>query len=234
MIPPPLSDDELSAILDGIFDDQVQIHLENCESCTARLDKMQKLEKTLQQRLNRFECPSSVQLGEFYLQMLKADEIQRIAQHVEGCPRCQNEISTLIHFLDDSQESPRKKAEIIRVPANYWIVESIETVGNLALRTLRGSNESHSHDVKVNTANFYLETSVTDQKLHLTGQVIDSDVNWIGAVAEIWQNDLPQHICILDEMCEFKAELNRPDPVTLYITTTTEITVLIKKITHEN
>ncbi len=240
IIPPPLSDDDLSAVLDGLIDDRIQKHLETCPACAERLNQIRKLDLTLQQQLKRFECPSAQQLGDYYIrkletednQMLDAEEDQRIEQHLKHCPLCHNEINMLIQFLDDSPASTEntKPAQIIRPPDNFWRAEPVEVVGNLALKRLRGSDESQSHDVKVNSANIYLETRPKEQGFLLTGQIIDTDVNWVGAIAEIWQNDLPQQICILDEMCEFKAELKIPDPVTLHITSTNEISVVIKDI----
>jgi hypothetical protein len=235
-IPPPLSDDDLYAALDGFIDDQVQKHLETCPACAARLYEMRKLEATLMQRLKRFECPLPQQLGDYHMGMLEGEDNYRIEQHLAICPLCQNEINILIQFLDDTQTSSSgtKLAQIIRPPESLWRAEPVMVAGNLALKSLRGSDESRSHDAKVNSANIYIETRVTSQGFLLTGQIIDNEVKWIGAIAEIWQNDVPQQLCILDEMCEFKAELTNGNPVTLHITSTDEITIVVKDIILEN
>ena len=150
IIPPQLSDDDLSAVLDGLVDDQIQKHLEACPACAARLQRMEQLDLSLQQQLKRFECPTTLQLGDYHLHMLEPEAIKKIEQHLEICPLCRNELTMLVQFLDDSAPvtEAQKTAQIIRPPDNFWTAESVEVVGNLALRRLRGSDESRSHDVK--------------------------------------------------------------------------------------
>ena len=51
--PPPLTDDQLSAALDGEADQVVLDHLERCPSCTARLEQARRAERALAGRLYR-------------------------------------------------------------------------------------------------------------------------------------------------------------------------------------
>jgi hypothetical protein len=100
--------------------------------------------------------------------------------------------------------------------------------GNLALM---GSDDENTHVVKAGSASIFLESKVIPKGFLLTGQVIDSQVDWVSAVAEAWQEDNPSHVCILDETCEFTFELISSSPITLYITAASGITLMVKEIT---
>ena len=98
-IPPELTDDQISAALDGVDDSIVQAHLAQCPGCRARLDAAQKAESWLYGKLSRWDCPSTQVLGEYVLGLLDDRHKSRIETHMMECPRCREEVELLRQFI---------------------------------------------------------------------------------------------------------------------------------------
>lgn len=229
-LPPPLTDEALSLVLDGEANQEIREHLSLCPSCTARLNQMKQFESSLRQRLKRFDCPSPQQLGDYQLGLLEADEAEAIQRHLEQCPRCKAELAMLIQFLEQASGDDTVGNKIIPLglPKNVMRAERVQTSGSLALKGL--DNET-SHDVKAGSASVFLESKTVPNGFKLTGQVVDSQINWVGAVVEIWQGGQPRHIAILDDMCEFTYEFTHAEPITIYITAAGGTTLVVEEIT---
>jgi hypothetical protein len=56
-------------------------------------------EERLKARLYRVTCPSSVELGEYHLNLVPANRKLVIAQHLRTCPHCARELVQLQDFL---------------------------------------------------------------------------------------------------------------------------------------
>src|SRR5262245_50156781 len=113
--PPPLSDDEITAALEGQAEPAVLQHLSRCPACAARLAQAQRVEEMLMNRLFRWDCPTPQQLGQYYLKHLTEPERQGITRHLEWCVRCQSEIETLQTFMGaDSVSDERSFPKVAR------------------------------------------------------------------------------------------------------------------------
>lgn len=97
---PQLTEIELLMALDGEADPEVTMHLTHCPECRARAGQLQKLQHELTGQLFRIECPSSLEVGEYYLGMLPSARATVIAQHLAKCPRCVEEIVELKAYMD--------------------------------------------------------------------------------------------------------------------------------------
>lgn len=60
---------------------------------------MADFEERLKARLYRVTCPSSVELGEYHLNLVPANRKLVIAQHLRTCPHCARELMQLQDFL---------------------------------------------------------------------------------------------------------------------------------------
>lgn len=58
-----------------------------------------KMERELTAALYRLDCPDGTELGEFHLNFLAAPRRRAIAQHLEVCPHCAQELAQLQSFL---------------------------------------------------------------------------------------------------------------------------------------
>jgi hypothetical protein len=58
------------------------------------------LERALRKALYRFDCPTALGIGEFYLGVLEPERMRGIQQHLLGCPACSCEVRALETQLD--------------------------------------------------------------------------------------------------------------------------------------
>lgn len=224
----PLTDEELSSALDGLADDKTQQHLAQCPACAARLAEFRRLDTVLQQRLRRFECPSPQRLADYHAGMLDTSDAAAVQEHLERCPRCQSELEMLVGFLNlPPEELVPDKIIPLRTPTYVWKATHVQIAGNLALK---GIDEESTHDARTGSASVFLESRTFPKGFLLTGQVLDSQVNWVGAIAEAWQEGSSQQVCILDESCEFRFELSTSAPINLYITVARGATLVVENI----
>jgi hypothetical protein len=225
--PPALTDEELSAILDGVFDDTIRDHISRCPACAGRLAEMRQMD-TLFSHLHRFECPSPQQIADLHLGYLDAGQAQVVRQHLETCPRCQDELAQLRDFLESQSEEPVTNIiPLWDAEGTYNRATRVDVSGNLALK---GLDDKSSHDVQAGTARIFLETSRVPKGYFISGQVVDGQVSWIGAAVELWQEKTLRQVGILDETSEFHFEFTTALPVTLYITAASGETLAIEDI----
>src|SRR5689334_6461597 len=96
--PPALTDDQISAALDGASEPGVRDHLARCTSCARRLQQAQQIEQGLHRRLLRWDCPAPLELADYQLRRASPDEARAIELHLAGCARCRDELAELGAF----------------------------------------------------------------------------------------------------------------------------------------
>jgi hypothetical protein len=102
----PVSPDEMMAYVDGEATPEVAERIAANPQWSEEARGYARVQEALQQRLYRFDCPSSQTLGEYELGMLATVERTRIAQHVVACPHCLAELETLRAFMTVEADLP--------------------------------------------------------------------------------------------------------------------------------
>ncbi len=97
--PPALTDDDLSAVLDGQAPVGTAEHLADCPDCAARLERARRYEHALKTALYRWDCPSTQHLGRAELGLLAEPERRALAQHLSECHACAAEVEQLRGFM---------------------------------------------------------------------------------------------------------------------------------------
>jgi hypothetical protein len=98
--PGTIRDEELLAYLAGeIVRPTVQQHLARCQSCSAKLADFRRVERSLTQKLYRWNCPPNQELGEYQLGLLSHERAMAVKMHLSSCILCSVEIATLSQFL---------------------------------------------------------------------------------------------------------------------------------------
>ncbi len=187
--PPPLSEDQLSTVLDGVADQAVHTHLQHCLACSRRLTEAQQLEQMLQTRLKRWDCPSSQQLGEYHLRLMDHDEARAISQHLDYCVRCVEELQTLRTFLDTNAsaqtDQPQSQVQSIRERLDALIASFLPRTPALALR---GTGNEPIVAVAGDITIVLDVQAAAEEQVKMIGQVTASDNDmWIGALVELRQ-----------------------------------------------
>src|SRR5262245_19268329 len=101
--PPPLTDNQITAALDGEADPAALAHLAQCPSCSARLADARRFERRAQRRLYRWDCPSSQLLGDYHLGLVTPGDERTVRRHLAQCARCAEELEELRRFLVDGE-----------------------------------------------------------------------------------------------------------------------------------
>jgi hypothetical protein len=101
VMPPELDDRELLAYLDGEAGHQVVAHLEQCPHCRKRAERLAQLQGRMTAELYRIACPSTVELGEYHLGLLRRDQAVTVARHLSECPHCRAEVAQLKGYLGE-------------------------------------------------------------------------------------------------------------------------------------
>lgn len=229
--PPPLTDDQLSQVLDEAAEGEILEHLEGCSLCRARLERLRRFDRALSGKLRRFDCPTAQTLANYSLSLLEPAEAEEIAQHLTYCVRCQQELTMLEAFTNINAATPAAPRSVIYPPRNVWQATVTSTTGNLALRGLDDKLTQAAH---AQSATVYLETQKVTQGVILTGQVIDTAVDWRDAIIEIRQAGEIRAVQTLDEFCEFQFEAVDTSPVNLYITSAGGIVLAVEGLSLIN
>lgn len=97
-----LTDAQLIAYLDGEASPEIVIQVEQSGFYQERLKQLAETQEALQDRLYRFDCPSSQELGDFHLDYLTSREKAKIRKHLASCPNCTAELEQLRAFQGTS------------------------------------------------------------------------------------------------------------------------------------
>ena len=108
---PQLTEIELLMALDGEADPEIIMHIAHCPDCRVRAGQLQKLQDGLTNRLFRVDCPSSMDVGEYQLGLLPAEQALAVEKHLAECTFCSGERSLLASFL--AETSPITKTDLL-------------------------------------------------------------------------------------------------------------------------
>jgi hypothetical protein len=209
--PPPLTDEEISAALEGELDARIQQHLDKCVYCTARLVAAQQFERTLNKQLYRLNCPQPDELSDYIVGMLADSRRRTIAHHLETCSLCQAEVTHLQSFLNPPKQEPRSNvSKKSPSPQRRFISPLRIQPSNQAGMTRSGVSRSQQKTELIAGADgvtVFLEIQQHGTEVRLTGQVMaESDVSWGGALLELRRGDQLQAAVILEDVGEFTCE----------------------------
>jgi hypothetical protein len=102
-----IRDEELFAYLAGEeVRPVVAQHLAHCPYCSSQVAVYQRMEQFLLKHLYRYDCPSSLVLGDYQLGLLDFPASEQVARHLESCVHCAHELTTLGVFLQQEVSVP--------------------------------------------------------------------------------------------------------------------------------
>jgi len=95
-----IRDEELLAYLAGErVRSVVGQHLAHCQRCSSWAAEYRGLERSLIQKLYRWDCPPNQILGEYQMGLLSSEVAKAVQLHLKGCVLCAAEMATLTEFL---------------------------------------------------------------------------------------------------------------------------------------
>jgi len=209
--PPALSDDALSAILDGAAAESALDHLAACPSCAARVQEARQAERLLRARLRRFDCPPPDRLGEYHLSMLPADEERAIRSHLATCVRCQEELEQLRTFmLADDPEALPAPAPAFAAPRRVerrpprlreLVARLLPPAPSMALR----GAATRTRTYEAGGVTVLLDLQPSAGGVVVAGQLLaDNEEQWAGALVEARQSGALVATAALDDLAMFR------------------------------
>lgn len=98
-----LNDEDLfdNALEEDSLPETAKAHLERCEICQQRLDRLKHFNATLG-RLYRSQCPDGMQLSLYCEELLPSEGRTRIAAHILQCPQCRMDVATTRSFISNT------------------------------------------------------------------------------------------------------------------------------------
>lgn len=195
------------AFLDGEADPETTLHLQKCEYCRDRVKALAREQNILTSRLYRISCPSTDELGEFYLRMLPAPQMLLVSQHLRECPHCTREIEQLKEFLSDlAPASESNFLEQVKVLAAHLVggPGGATAVGepSFALRGIGEGPITYEADGVVIVLDIQ---SDDERKVDILGQVATDDQDlWTDSTVTLKQKDGSKLTDTLDDLGAFR------------------------------
>jgi hypothetical protein len=203
----PLTEDELSMLLDDQADNSLKQHIEKCSACAQRLKIARQMELYMKGNLFRFDCPDPQTLGDYHHHLLNASAHKTIEDHLQLCASCRSDLQVLINFLEEDSSvtvnAPPEK--LIRPPATYFQV----TAEVMPLRKVRGQNKRQLR-ATVNGVQLLFDLQHSPKGITVEGMLIalnkDEMSLWIGSLVEIRTTNELLSVCYIDDMGTFRCE----------------------------
>jgi hypothetical protein len=122
-----LRDRDLLAYLDGEATDEVIFHLEQCDHCRQRVQRLAGQEERMLARLYRTACPDSDVLGEYHLGLLSRQKVESVTRHLAECPHCRRELAQLDDFIKELAPTLELgRLEQVRQRVHIWIARLVD------------------------------------------------------------------------------------------------------------
>lgn len=242
-LPPPLTEDEISAASDGRQTRRIRSHLQACAFCSDRVESAKRFDSALGGALHRFDCPPAQRLGDYLLNMLTTTEAADIEQHLEVCARCTNELAELrasmlleqvIHPLASEAKRPTTAKRSLRLPRlslDEIIATILPNTPTLAYRGIATNREPIVAEVGDTVVSLDVKPAKDDQ-VQVTGLLASIEQEeWIGALAFLWIDDTIRATSILDDNGGFAFDLVPSGNGTLRITPEHGPTLIVLDLT---
>jgi anti-sigma factor RsiW len=235
-LPPPITEDQISAALDGLADPTVQNHLAQCPNCAVRIEQAQAFEGALKLTLNRWDCPPAQRLGEYVLALItNPTEERSIIRHLEQCARCKTEVAELGVFLDADTASIKQPAQTSARAESAWGQSFGRILARIIPRSpalaLRGAATGPIMAEADGTTVVLDVQTVAEGQVTILGQVVAADQDlWTGALVELRQSGTLQATTTADDLGSFSCGPFAAGSIQLAITPPVGQTVVLPQI----
>lgn len=225
--PPPLTDDQISAVIDGSADPEVEAHLAACASCASRYAAARHFEQATKLQLYRQDCPPAQELADYHWGLLAHNVSTAIGEHLRSCPLCIAEREELRLFLADEHltQPQAPPAPAPRLNLHTILAQILPGAPALALRG--HADEPIVAEAGEHTILLSLRHEGT-RAISITGQLLASpEEPWHTALVEVRQGGELSYMGRLDARGGFQCNLPSREPVDLRFIAEGEPAILI-------
>lgn len=232
-LPPPLTDDQISAALDGVADAEELAHLGGCASCAGRLAEARALEQRLRTRLYRWDCPPPDRLALYEAREPLAEEASAIAAHLARCASCAHELAGLRALLaaDIVAPLPAQAPRLRRhtgAPPGPLLARLVVGRAGVVLRGSAGGPLMAEAD----GLTLFLDVQPTNaNRVAVLGQLVANDqARWEGALVELRQGGALIATAFADDLGSFSMAALPKAPSELRVTPAQGRMVILPKL----
>jgi hypothetical protein len=234
-IPPELTEDQISALIDGETDPHSQQHILQCPYCADRLAQAQRIEKGLHMALFRKDCPTSFELAQHHMDMLDSPEDRsRIDSHLQTCRYCQHDLQDWERFIDESSvisESLDAAAKKVRPMHNPERIVLFPRIASQPRSAVRGDARVNRIIATADSTTIRLSfETLPDDKIKLTIQLSSPEVDWRGAMVNVRQGNSTVAVCRINTYQIGTCVLPRQEKMTLRFVSTDETLIEFKDV----
>lgn len=203
---PALDDTQILSYVEGEADDAVVAHIQECPFCSERAQQWTHLQKRLRKQFYRVNCPTPMELGDYYLGYLPDSQDLVVAQHLRECALCRQEVARLEDFL--SRSIPETSLlGAARVLIARLVGGSAENGSAPAVPALRGESRGPLTFEADGVVILLDIQPVSDGKVNILGQMAaDEQDQWTGALVELRREDQLQFSTAVDDLGAFHFE----------------------------
>jgi anti-sigma factor RsiW len=217
-----LTEDQISAALDGMIDDGTRQHLEDCAACQALLAEAGQRENTLMDILFRHDCPSPDSLRDFAMTLLGDLENAAVLSHLQDCALCRAELAEMRAFVNSDELALEEAPQAVSAKDSTDIFTQL---GDLLLRgstgralpALRGEDQDL---ITFETEGFTMLIEIVQEAgaYAVMGQIIAANLSdWIGALVECRQEKQVRATAFVSEAGIFRCAPSVTGPINLRI-----------------
>lgn len=203
----PLTDEQISLLIDGNGSEDLESHIGGCPACRRRYQEAQQLEIMLHKQLHRGDCPSSQTLTDFHMGLLGPPRDSEVEAHLEICSTCREELRVLIAFIagdEGEQVTFEEPANIIR-PSRYYFEAQVQET---AIEAIRGGKK-YQIRATANNITLFFDIQQTAEGIALEGVLITLDedpLDWTGSLVEVRSTEGLEATSYVDDMQTFRCE----------------------------
>lgn len=213
-----LTEDQISAAIDGEADDSVREIIASDPATAAFVEEARKFENTLRQKLYRWDCPGTQELANYHQGLLSVFEASVIEEHVRHCSKCQQDLAELQDFLaadlddDSSLELEHKLSIDMRFRRSEELLIQPHLSSEMALVEMRGEDDNkRSFQVNAIGLTLFLEAEPEDEEWEITGAIVADDVEEQPGlkhiIVEFWQDNRLIAAIFTDEDGNFETKI---------------------------
>ena len=233
-LPPELTDDELSSLIDGDADENLHHHIANCPFCAERLEQAKSLEYQLYSALHRIDCPSSLTLSDYQLKLIEdTTVINKIESHLEFCVRCQRELADWEAYNQSESEGFAHMNDIpetMMMPTADSKIVLFPTIVSASQRAVKGRN-APAVLATIDNTTIRLDVSQEEHTQNLlTLQVLSGDNDWEEGMVTIYQDGQLQSSGFLDEFLTYEQTLMDKGLVTVKMLSTDSVLMILENL----
>lgn len=200
---PEMTDATLLRYIDGESSSSEKEMIEGSEELSSRANELASEQKRYSRAMFRAECPDSLILGEYHLNLLTNRERTPVELHVNECPVCTNELAEMSAFVG---AAPKVKLKEMLERGRQIVAELVEgSLGDpeLAPRGFGGGTRLYmAEDLQLSIS--VQPDAKDDRRKSITGLAVGGETH--GMVAHLVHDGESVQIADVDDLGNFHFE----------------------------